>query len=203
MSASTLLSGTPAGLDAGTINVNSAVITTINAGGPQGGMAIVTNPQPGSLAGLLLYSQDVADQTSFRQQANSAADSFSVWSQYVAGTAGGGLDVGKWYLYNNTTTAGVAAPAVEVIEADNADGSVSANVRPRVAARVGTTTGTGAPLVVVVAGMTANSIVLMSVVGSTGAVPAGPWAAPAPASAAGQFSYTGVNGLIYSYYVLG
>jgi hypothetical protein len=211
MSLATVLSGTPAGLKVPSANVSTITVANITAGGPQGGMAITTNPAPGSLAGVLINSLDVADQTAFTIAANSAPTTSSSWNQYVAGTAAGGLSIGHFQLYNNTTTAGVAAPALQVIDADNADGSVRANVRPLVFERVGTITATGALQTVPVAGMTAASRVFVSVVGSTGAVPVGGLGAAPVVAFNGAivgpvtvgFDFTGTNTLIYSYYVLG
>lgn len=69
---------------------------------------------------------------------------------------------------------------------------------------IGTTTGTGAPLIVACAGIPANAQIRFNLIGGSIAAFAAGIAAPAAVSVQGNvsFTYTGTTGAIYSYEVL-
>jgi hypothetical protein len=136
---------------------------------------------------------------------------------YCPDRAGGGLNAGSLQVFGyfdatfatpaiqefiecKPTSIGGTAAALATVSAVQMNQCVPFNY---VAPFVGTTTGTGAPLVVACAGIPAGSQIRFRLLGTT-AVTYAPIAAPSAVSVQGNvsFTYTGTTGAIYGYEVL-
>lgn len=123
-------------------------------------------------------------------------------SHFMPVTSGGGLSAGHYqvFLYSPQVGGGNIGQVFDAAGNGNGEALLSCNFgRPLDPARIGTFTGTGAPLVVACTSTSASSSVQCSFQG--GALPAG---APVITLQAGvSFTVTAAAGSIYQYVVFG
>lgn len=95
MSASTLLSGTPAGLDERELYD----VVQLTAGSPVGGMRIVTQPPVGGTAGVNIAASLVGADTSLYINSTPVAGQETEWRWCAGGTTAGGVNAGHLQLF--------------------------------------------------------------------------------------------------------